>query len=401
MLRGGQLLFPRVLAPVVFSSQATGLTDQASNPFTFTHTALQDDDVVVDVCTNRNNSLTGVTYGGKTMSLKGLSRYAAPFGNAWNMKFALPKVAAGNNTVSVNGGAAWDAAECIAYRNVNRFGNVRRARGSSTSMSQAVVVPASGMAQHLFTSTVNMSSLTGGNTRSYRNGSSIDVAIRDAAANATMAGTLASSSPWLSTFLPLLADDSGPYFNGVWGMAAATLATNQSFVLPNVVEGENVAVDVVVDRAGTVVNFVTVGGEDTFLLQSQQFTGISGLGTHYRFVMQASTSGDKTIAINTNNASAWVNSCAISVGNFAGTGTTVSGNGSSSVPTKAVTPIGGLSIVSFAMANGGSLPNTNGTFLWDSWFNNNCSIHMFVTDRAETLALTNSTNWSYIETPLY
>lgn len=399
IIRTGQFL--NKVPPVAFSSQATGVTDQAANPFTFTHTAVQDDNVIVDVVTDRANSLTGVTYAGIPMKLKSLARYAAPFGNAWDLKFALEKVPAGNNTVSVGGGAAWSGAECIAYRDVRRFGLARRNRGTGTAMSQSVIVPANGMCQHCFAATVNISSLAGGNTRSYRNGGNVDIAIRDAAANATMTGTLASSSGWSSSYLPMLTDDSGPYFNAAWGLPAAVLNSNASFTLPGVVAGENVAVDVVVDRAGTNINWVTVEGEDTFLLQSQTFAGISGNGIHARYVMQASTSGDKTVLINLSNASAWVNACAISVGGFAGTGTTVSGNGSSSVPSKAVTPIGNLSIVSFAMANGGSLSGLNGTFLWDSWYNNNCSIHMFVTNQAETLALANSTNWSYIETPLY
>lgn len=396
IIRGGVLL--NKVQPITFSAGA-GIADQGGNP-SFNHVATQDDDVVVDVYMSGANSITGVNYAGSLMKLKAFHRFPGGGGNGWIMKFGKAKVAAGTNAVQINGGSAWMGAECNGYKNVHHMGAARRAKGSSTSMSQAVAVPPSGMSQLLFAATPAMSALAGGNTRSYR-GAQMRAAVRDADAAVTMTGTLASSSGWGGLYIPLSAALDLPYLDSCWGLGASALGPNLSFTLPGVVAGDQVAVDVVIDRSGTAVNWVTVGGEDTFLLKSQTFTGIVGNGFHGRYVVQPTSSGDKTVAINLSNGSAWCNANAVSLGGFNSAGTTVSGSGSSSTPSRAVTPLtNGLTLVTFALANGGSIATDAGTHVWDSWMNNNCSLYTFVTDRAETLALSSSTNWSYIETPI-
>ncbi len=186
----GISLLPVASAPPVIQYDAMGTSSSMTGyaSVSFSHVATANAFVILDICVDRDETITAVTYAGQSMTLQGSVRFTGYGGNAGIWRYTLPNVPGGLSTVSATLSAnAYFSAQTISYTGVSSIAAPTTTSGTSSAPSQAVtctagkvIVESIGVYAHVLTSP-----LAGGTNLFAFSNSSISLDINQATASST------------------------------------------------------------------------------------------------------------------------------------------------------------------------------------------------------------------------
>ena len=195
----GLSLLPQSAAPtgIVYDGMGTSssLTGYAS--ISFSHVATANAFIILDICADRDNTLTNVQYAGQNMTLQGSVRFPGYSGNAGVWRYTLANAPGGLSTVtatlSVN---SYFTAQTIGYTGVSSAAAPTTTFGTSSAPSQSVTCnPGQLIVQSIGSASATKIGIpTGGTNLIAANWSGESLVINQATASTTFAGSTSLSN---------------------------------------------------------------------------------------------------------------------------------------------------------------------------------------------------------------
>ena len=195
----GLSLLPQSAAPtgIVYDGMGTSssLTGYAS--ISFSHVATANAFVILDICADRDNTLTNVQYAGQNMTLQGSVRFPGYSGNAGVWRYTLANVPGGLSTVTATLSAnCYFTAQTIGYTGVSSVAAPTTTFGTSSAPSQSVTCnPGQLIVQSIGSASATKIGIpTGGTNLIAANWSGESLVINQATASTTFAGSTSLSN---------------------------------------------------------------------------------------------------------------------------------------------------------------------------------------------------------------
>lgn len=193
--------------PVAYDAVGAGSTTGVATSISWSHTAHAGAYVLAAFCVSTfGATLSGVTYGGSSMSLIGSQNMGAQ--NDKLFIYGLANAPGGAQTVSATSSASTFMNGCsVSYLHVSSVGSVSGVSGSSASPSQSAVRPVSGMVFQAFGAYNAFITASSGGTQRYNaiaGSGYVALAIQDSSANSpTFSATLSAATPWAGVAVAL------------------------------------------------------------------------------------------------------------------------------------------------------------------------------------------------------
>ena len=195
----GLSLLPQSAAPtgIVYDGMGTSssLTGYAS--ISFSHVATANAFIILDICADRDNTLTNVQYAGQNMTLQGSVRFPGYSGNAGVWRYTLANAPSGLSTVTATLSAnSYFPAQPIGYTGVSSAAAPTTTFGTSSAPSQSVTCnPGQLIVQSIGSASATKIGIpTGGTNLIAANWSGESLVINQATASTTFAGSTSLSN---------------------------------------------------------------------------------------------------------------------------------------------------------------------------------------------------------------